>query len=145
MGNKYFEGKVSNKKVSDSIDKEFINNINSLSSKVIAKMDGLQISDAISEIFNLLRASNKYIDETTPWVLAKDDSLKDRLETVIYNLLEAIRVSAVFLEPFLTHTSEEIFKQINSSCKEFGYMEDNLYELNTPTPLFMRIDVKKED
>ena len=108
-------------------------------------MDNLQISDAITEIFNLLRASNKYIDETTPWVLAKDENSKDRLETVIYNLLEAIRVSAVFLNPFLTDTSDKIFEQINNSCKDFGYNENNSYSLNTPSPLFMRIDVKKED
>ena len=145
MGNKYFDGKVTNKKVSDDLDIEFINNINSLEERVTMKMDGLQISDALTEIFNLLRASNKYIDETTPWILAKDETLKERLETVIYNLLEAIRVSAVLLNPFLTKTSEDIFKQINSECREFMYVDNNLYELSTPTPLFMRIDVKKED
>ena len=145
MGNKYFDGKVTNKGVSDELDKEFINNINSLYEKVSKKMDDLQISDAISEIFNLLRASNKYIDETTPWVLAKDENLKDRLETVIYNLLEAIRVSALILNPFLTKTSEEIIKQINNDNTELKYVEDNSYELTTPTPLFMRIDVKKDN
>ena len=144
MGNKYFDGKVSNKNISDDIDTDFINNINSLEEKVISKMDNLQISDAISEIFNLLRASNKYIDETTPWVLAKEESSKDRLETVIYNLLEAIRVSAVFLNPFLTKTSDEIFNQLNNNNKEFGFVKDNNYELGKPSPLFMRIDVNKE-
>ena len=108
MANKYFDGKVTNKKVYDDIDTDFIMNINNLDSKVTEKMDKLQICDAITEIFNLLRLSNKYIDETTPWVLAKDDALKDRLETVLYNLLEAIRVSAVFLAPFLTNTSDKI-------------------------------------
>ena len=108
-------------------------------------MDGLQISDALTEIFNLLRASNKYIDETTPWVLAKDEKLKDRLETVIYNLLEAIRVSSVFLNPFLTETSEKIAKQINNDVKDFKYKEDNSYELGTPEALFMRIDTKKDN
>ena len=144
MGNKYFNGKVTNKKVSGSLDKEFIDNINSLEKNVTLKMDNLQISDAITEIFNLLRASNKYIDETTPWVLAKDENSKDRLETVIYNLLEAIRVSAVFLNPFLTETSDKIFAQLNNSCQDTQYTESNSYELNNPTPLFMRIDVKKE-
>ena len=143
MGNKYFEGKITNKHVGDDVDNDFINTIRSLEAKVTEKMDNLEISDAITEIFNVLRASNKYIDETTPWVLAKDEKLHDRLETVLYNLLEAIRVCAVFLEPFLTITSENIFKQLNQSCKEFDYKEDNSYELNEPTPLFMRIDVSK--
>ena len=142
MGNKYFEGKVTNKKVSDELDVEFINKINSLYDNVSAKMDKLQISDAISEIFELLRASNKYIDETTPWTLAKDEALTDRLETVLYNLLEAIRVSAVLLNPFLTKTSESIFEQINTECKDLKYNEENEYSLNKPTALFMRIDVK---
>ena len=93
-------------------------------------------------IFELLRASNKYIDETTPWTLAKDETLTDRLETVLYNLLEAIRVSAVLLNPFLTKTSESIFEQINTECKDLKYNEENEYSLNKPTALFMRIDVK---
>lgn len=143
MGNKYFDGKIINKNVSDSIDEEFINSINKLEKNVTDKMEKLQISDAISEIFNLLRASNKYIDETTPWVLAKDENLRDRLETVIYNLLESIRVCSVFLNPFLTNTSDEIFKQLNNSNKEFGYVENNSYQLGKPSPLFMRIDIDK--
>ena len=142
MGNKYFEGKVTNKKVSDELDVEFINKINALYDNVAAKMDKLQISDAISEIFEVLRASNKYIDETTPWTLAKDEALTDRLETVLYNLLEAIRVCAVLLNPFLTKTSESIFEQINTECKDLKYNEENEYSLNKPTALFMRIDVK---
>jgi methionyl-tRNA synthetase len=145
MGNKYFDGKVSNKNVIEDVDKEFLNNINSLEKNVVEKMDKLQISDAISEIFNLLRASNKYIDETAPWVLAKDENLKERLETVIYNLLEAIRVSAVFLNPFLTKTSDSIFEQLNNGCKEFNFVSDNTYNLGKPSPLFMRIDNSKED
>ena len=143
MANKYFDGKVTNKKVYDDIDTDFIMNINNLDSKVTEKMDKLQICDAITEIFNLLRLSNKYIDETTPWVLAKDDALKDRLETVLYNLLEAIRVSAVFLAPFLTDTSDKIFSQLSNNKKDFGYLEDNNYALGQPSPLFMRIDTTK--
>ena len=142
MGNKYFDGKVTNKKVSDELDVEFINKVNALYDNVAAKMDKLQISDAISEIFEVLRASNKYIDETTPWTLAKDEALTDRLETVLYNLLEAIRVCAVLLNPFLTKTSESIFEQINTECKDLVYNENNEYSLNKPTALFMRIDVK---
>ena len=143
MANKYFDGKVTNKKVYDDIDTDFIMNINNLDSKVTEKMDKLQICDAITEIFNLLRLSNKYIDETTPWVLAKDDALKDRLETVLYNLLEAIRVSAVFLAPFLTNTSDKIFSQLLNNKKDFSYLEDNNYALGQPSPLFMRIDTTK--
>jgi methionyl-tRNA synthetase len=142
MGNKYFEGKVTNKKVSDELDVVFINKINSLYDNVSAKMDKLQISDAISEIFEVLRASNKYIDETTPWSLAKDENLLDRLETVLYSLLEAIRVCAVLLNPFLTKTSESIFEQINTECRETKFVLDNEYSLNKPTALFMRIDTK---
>lgn len=143
MGNKYFDGKVSNKKVSDPLDEEFIKNINSLEKNVTSKMDKLQVADAIGEIFNVLRASNKYIDETTPWVLAKDEALQDRLETVIYNLLESIRVCAVLLEPFMPETSSKILEQINISDKTFSFVEDSKYELGKPSALFMRIDTTK--
>ena len=143
MGQKYFEGKISNKNVTDSVDKEFIKNISDLEKKVIEKMDSLQISDAITEIFNVLRASNKYIDETTPWILAKDENLKDRLETVLYNLLESIRVCGLLLEPYLPETSEKIITQLNNKKKEYFYLNDNSYELGTASPLFMRIDVTK--
>ncbi|MBR6136708.1 MAG: methionine--tRNA ligase [Bacilli bacterium] len=144
MGNKYFDGKVSCKKVTDTMDEEFIKNINGLEAKVTEKMDELQISDAITEIFNVLRASNKYIDETTPWVLAKDESLKDRLETVIYNLLESIRVCGLLLEAFLPDTSKKILEQINSKDTELEYSDAHSYELGQPSPLFMRIDTTKE-
>lgn len=143
MGKKYFDGKVTNKKIYDSVDEEFINNINSLYDNVCKKMDNLQVSDSLTEIFNLLRASNKYIDVTTPWTLAKNEASKDRLETVLYNLLEAIRVSAVLLNPFLTETSEKIFKQLNNTKKDFDYLTDNSYELGEASPLFMRIDTTK--
>ena len=143
MGNKYFEGKISNKNVSDELDVEFLNSINGLYDKVCSRMDKLEISDAISEIFSLLRASNKYIDETTPWVLAKDESKLERLETVLYNLLEAIRVSALLLKPFLPDTSDSIMKQLNNSNDVFKFVSDNNYNLSNPTPLFMRIDVNK--
>ena len=144
MGHKYFDGKIENKNVVEDVDKDFINLINSLDKKVEEQMDSLHISDALTEIFDVLRASNKYIDETTPWVLAKDENLKDRLETVIYNLLESIRVCGLMLNPFLTITSEEIAKQINNYNKELKYIDSNSYELEKPTALFMRIDTKKE-
>ena len=143
MGNKYFDGKITNKNISDTMDEEFINKINNLYDAVSAKMDKLQISDALTEIFDVLRASNKYIDETTPWILAKEEDKQDRLETVLYNLLESIRVCGLLLNPFLTKTSDEIAKQINNTNSELKYVEDNKYELSSPTPLFMRIDTKK--
>lgn len=143
MGNKYFEGVVTNKKQSTEFDKDLIDKINSLEEKVSDKMDKLQISDAITEIFNVLRSSNKYIDETTPWVLAKDESKQDELETVIYNLLESIRVCAVLLESFLPDTSKEILTQINNQKKDTKHLEDNSYKLGEPSPIFKRIDVKK--
>ena len=143
MGNKYFDGKITNKGVEDTMDKEFIEKINSLYENVSKKMDKLQISDSLTEIFEVLRASNKYIDETTPWILAKEEDKQDRLETVLYNLLESIRVCGLLLNPFLTKTSDEIAKQINNTNSELKYVEDNKYELSSPTPLFMRIDTKK--
>ncbi len=140
MGNKYFDGIITNKNVNNDLDDSLIEKINSLDHKVEEKMDNIEINAAITEIFNLLRASNKYIDETTPWVLAKDSNEKDRLETVIYNLLESIRVSAVFLSPYLPETSENIVKQINNNENCFSYVDNNKYELIQPTPLFKRVD-----
>ena len=142
MGKKYFDGVVTNKKANNDFSDKFISSINSLDEKVTSKMDKLQISDAISEIFEVLRASNKYIDETTPWVLAKDESKKAELETVLYHLLESIRVCANLLEPFLPGTSEEMLKQINIDNKALQFVEDNKYELNDPKPLFLRIQEK---
>ncbi len=144
MGNKYFDGKVVDKKVEDSMDEAFLSTIQALKAKVDEKMDALQISDAITEIFNVLRASNKYIDETTPWILAKDEASKDRLETVIYHLLESIRVCAVLLESFMPDTSLSIFQQLQTEDKTPTYQEKTSYQLGKPTPLFMRIDVSKE-
>ena len=106
-------------------------------------MDSLQVSDAITEIFNVLRASNKYIDETMPWVLAKDSTKQERLETVLYNLLEAIRVCAVFLEPFMPSTSDSIMEQLNCTRKDFCYLDDNAYDLGNAVILFQRIDKDK--
>ncbi len=143
MGNKYFDGKVVNKNVIEEIDKLFVEEINSLNSKVEEKMNNYAVSDALTEIFNVLRASNKYIDDTTPWVLAKDESKQDRLETVIYNLLESIRVCAVLLRPFINRTSEEILRQLNTNIESFEYVSDNKYELGKPEVLFQRLDKDK--
>ena len=143
MGNKYFNGKVTNKGIEDNMDNDFLEKINTLFDRVSNKMDNLQISDSLTDIFDLLRASNKYIDDTTPWILAKEEEKLGRLETVLYNLLESIRVCGLLLNPFLFNTSEEIARQINNHNKELKYVDDNKYELISPTPLFMRIDTKK--
>jgi len=144
MVNKYFDGKVSNKNVLDTYDNELISMIQNLDSKIEKKMDNLEIGASLDEIFDVLRRSNKYIDEAEPWVLAKDESKKDRLETVLYNLLEAIRVCGIFLSPYLPDTSEKIKTQINNSRNELTYLSDNSYEVGNPEALFMRIDKEKK-
>ena len=144
MVNKYFDGKVSNKNVLDTYDNELISMIQNLDSKIEKKMDNLEIGASLDEIFDVLRRSNKYIDEAEPWVLAKDESKKDRLETVLYNLLEAIRVCGIFLSPYLPDTSEKIKTQINNSRSELTYLSDNSYEVGCPEALFMRIDKEKK-
>ena len=144
MVNKYFDGTVSNKNVLEDYDKELISMINDLEARVENKMDTLEIGAALDEIFEVLRRSNKYIDEAMPWVLAKDESMKDRLETVLYNLLESIRVCGIFLNPYLTETGEKIKKQINNTREERIYLEDNSYTVGTPEALFMRIDKDKK-
>ena len=105
MAHKYFDGTVTNKGVTEDLDKNLIDAVNNLDSRVTEKMDDLHVGEAIEEIFEVLRKCNKYIDDTTPWVLAKDESKKDRLETVLYNLFESIRVCAIFLSPYLPDTS----------------------------------------
>ena len=140
MGQKYFDGVITNKNVLENIDDEFISKIHDLDSKVEKKMDNLEISDAVTEIFNVLRASNKYIDETMPWALAKDDEKRDRLETVLYNLLESIRVCALFLGAYLPSTSKSILNQINNFNDSLDFVNNNSYKLNIPEVLFQRVD-----
>lgn len=142
MGNKYFSGHLENKKVYEEVDQLLISKINDLDNKVAEEMDQLHVASAISEIFSVLRDSNKYIDETTPWILAKDENLKDRLETVIYNLLESIRVCACLLEPFIPSSSLKIKEQLNQFDSSLKYNEDNIYQLGVPEAIFMRIDSK---
>lgn len=144
MAHKYFDGTITNAKVNEDVDTDFIQAISSLDEKVTAKMDDLHIGEALDEIFDVLRKSNKYIDDTTPWILAKDETKKGRLETVLYNLLESIRICAIFLSPFLPDTSEKIFDQLNTQnrtyeTKDFGTLESPI-TLNTPQHLFSRID-----
>ena len=146
MAHKYFDGTITNKGVREELDKSLIDAVNNLDNKVTEKMDDLHVGEAIEEIFEVLRKCNKYIDDATPWVLAKDESKKDRLETVLYNLLESIRVCAIFLSPYLPDTSNKIFDQLNTkkreySTKEFGNLESPI-TLNAPIHLFDRIEVK---
>ena len=142
MANKYFDGNIKLATSSSNLDLEWIDKVNNLGKNLDKKMDNLEVGAALDEIFDLLRRSNKYIDETAPWVLAKDDNSKDRLENVIYNLLEAIRVSAVYLYPFMPNTSDEIFRQLNITDKSNCYNSKNIYSTIKPEPLFKRIDVK---
>ena len=143
MGNKYFEGKVINPSVSDDVDNVLISMINELDKRVEVKMDTLEVGAALDEIFDLLRRSNKYIDETMPWVLAKDPNNSDRLQTVLYNLLESIRVSANLIRPFLPETADKILEQIGNTDDSLKFNPSNTYNLGVATPLFKRIDTKK--
>ena len=140
MGNKYFEGKVTNKNVTGDFDDDLKSVIAGVPEKVKKNIDSIHLIDALDAIFDLFRRCNKYIDETTPWVLAKEEDKKDRLETVIYNLLEGIRVGAEILSPFLPETSDKIFSQLNIDNHSEEYVSSNEYNLGTPSPLFMRID-----
>lgn len=142
MGNKYFEGKVINPSVSDDVDNVLISMINELDKRVEVKMDTLEVGAALDEIFDLLRRSNKYIDETMPWVLAKDPNNSDRLQTVLYNLLESIRVSANLIRPFLPETADKILEQIGNTDDSLKFNLSNTYNLGVATPLFKRIDTK---
>ena len=147
MINKYFDGEVSNKGVSEKIDNNLIKEAESLYIKVENYMNKLEVPKALDSIFDLFRSLNKYIDETTPWILAKDDSKKDRLATVLYNLIEGIRIGTVLLRPFIPETTEKIFKQINTdntsydSVKEFGGYKSGT-KVGTPEVLFQRIETK---
>ena len=144
MGNKYFNGIVQNKNIEESIDNELKEIVCEASKKVDSAIETVHLASSIDYIFEIFRRSNKYIDETTPWVLAKDEKSKDRLETVIYNLLESIRVGAYLLSPFLPETSEKIFKQLNIDDRSDVFNANNKYSLQKPEPLFMRIEVKNE-
>lgn len=148
MSNKYFDGIVENTNVVGPEDEALIVKVEALGKNVQKKMDELKIADAIDEIFNVLRASNKYIDETTPWILAKDEASHDRLKTVLYNLTESIRVCAVYLQAFLPDTAAKILEFINtkensyeSTVKFGGYTSGT--KLNESEILFQRIDQEK--
>ena len=148
MSNKYFDGVVENKGASEDVDSDLIAIAEAAPEKVTAKMDELRVADAISEIFVLLKRLNKYIDETEPWVLAKDDSKQNRLATVLYNLIEGIRIGANLLSSFMPETAEKILSQINSSAsdledlkKGFGQYTSGTKVTDKPEILFARLDV----
>lgn len=143
MAKKYFASHLENRNVVEEVDSELLSMVNGLEEKVEARMSHLEIGAALDEIFEVLRRSNKYIDETTPWTLAKEEDKKERLETVLYHLIESIRVCAVFLSPFLPETSEKIFQQIHSTNQEFQFNKNTIYDLNVPEILFQRIDGEK--
>ena len=149
MSHKYFDGIVEKTDVATEFDASLIEKIEALGSNIKKKMDGLRIADAIDEIFDCLRASNKYIDETTPWILAKDESRQDELRTVLYNLIESIRVCAVYLQPFIPDTAAKIFELINTDLTSYestttfgGYVSGT--KLNSPEILFQRIEKIEE-
>jgi len=149
MSHKYSKGILSDHAVSGEFDQELIDLCLATPAKVEAKMDELRVADAIDEIFALLRRANKYIDETMPWALAKDEAQHARLDTVLYNLLESIRVAATLLHPFLPETAERIFKQLNiehptwDSLNTFGALPAG-HQLNQGEILFARIDIPKK-
>ena len=149
MTQKYFDGIVQEPTDCEPVDDELKAVALALPEKVEARMAGLHVADAIDEIFTLLRRSNKYIDETMPWALAKDESKKARLGTVLYNLLESIRFAAVMLKPYLPETSDKIFAQLNlenagvESLKSFGAIEAG-HKLSEAEILFARIDITKK-
>ena len=144
MAKKYFDGKVENKNTSEELDSNLIDSVNHLSEAVDKKMDKLEIGLALDEIFNVLRKCNKYIDDTMPWVLAKEEEKKERLETVLYNLLESIKVCALEIIPFLPETGEEILRQIHAVDRDHQFKNDSIYEVNDPSVLFARIDIPKK-
>ena len=149
MSNKYFEGIVNNAGASEPVDDELKSVILEAPKKVADKMDGLRVADAISEIFAIFKRCNKYIDETEPWILAKDEAKKDRLATVLYNLVEGICIGAALLEPFMPATSGKILSQLNAPVRNFDVLDTfGTYPSGTkviekPEILFARLDLKE--
>ncbi|NLZ81582.1 MAG: methionine--tRNA ligase [Clostridiales bacterium] len=146
MSNKYFTGEVNNSNVKEPIDEELITLALETPKKVVAKMDKLRVADAISEIFTLFKRCNKYIDETMPWILAKDEDKKPRLETVLYNLIEGISIGASLLKAYMPETSEKILAQINDKERTiddlgvFGKYPSGNKVTEKPEILFARMD-----
>ena len=149
MSNKYFGGEVCDKGVNDTVDADLKAFVTGTKGRVAEKMENLRVADAITEVFALFRRCNKYIDETTPWVLAKDESKQDRLATVLYNLTESICIGASLLKSFMPGTSRKILDQVNGKDRDFEDLSTfGLYESGTkvtekPEILFARLDIKE--
>ena len=147
MSNKYFDGVVSNKNVCEDVDEDLKNVVTSTVDRVDAKMGELRVADAITEIFALFKRCNKYIDETMPWALAKDESKQDRLATVLYNLVESISIGAELLESFLPETAEKVLNQLNATRRgydklhTFGLYPNGGKVTEKPEILFARLDL----
>ncbi|MCI6553014.1 MAG: methionine--tRNA ligase [Lachnospiraceae bacterium] len=149
MSNKYFGGVVCDKGVTDTMDEDLKAVAAGAYDKVCGKMEELRVADAITEIFTLFKRCNKYIDETEPWVLARDEAGKDRLSTVLYNLVESIVIGASLLEPYMPSTAARIAEQLNTALREFGdlrgfggYPSGNKVT-EKPEILFARLDMKE--
>ena len=149
MSNKYFGGVVTNTGVAEDVDADLKATVLGTLTKTTEKMDQLRVADALTEIFALFKRCNKYIDETMPWALAKDPEKKDRLATVLYNLVESISYGAALLESFMPTTSKKILAQLNAKPRtidqmtEFGLYESGTKVTETPEILFARLDVKE--
>ena len=149
MSNKYFGGIVADKKVTGEMDEDLKAVVTGTYKRVSEKMDELRVADAITEIFALFKRCNKYIDETEPWVLAKDEANMDRLSTVLYNLVESIATGASLLEPFMPSTAKKIVQQLNTSvrsfedCEKFGLYESGNKVTAEPEILFARLKVEE--
>ena len=149
MSNKYFGGEVRNGGASDVVDEDLKNVVLASVKKVESKMNELRVADAITEIFNIFRRCNKYIDETMPWALAKDEAQKERLATVLYNLVEAITIGASLLESFMPDTSKKILAQLHAQkralCEmdQFGLYPSGEHVTDAPEILFARMDLKE--
>ncbi|MFR6012427.1 MAG: methionine--tRNA ligase [Coprococcus sp.] len=149
MNNKYFGGVISNPGVNEPIDDDLKAVALAMHEKVDAKMEKLRVADAITEVFTLLRRCNKYIDETEPWKLAKDETKQDRLATVLYNLMEGIRMAAVALAAYLPDTSAKILDMLGTQERDylkldqFGLLETGGKVVEKPEILFARVDIKE--
>ena len=149
MSNKYFGGVVENKGVTEPVDDDLKSFILSVLAKVDAKMEKLRVADAITEVFTIFKRCNKYIDETMPWALAKDETKQDRLATVLYNLVEGICIGTTLLESFMPNTTKRILGQLNASertledLKTFGLYPSGNKVTDKPEILFARMDIKE--
>ena len=149
MSNKYFGGVVTKTGAAEEVDDDLKEVVTATKAKVAAKMEELRVADAMTEIFGLFKRCNKYIDETMPWALAKDEAKKDRLEEVLYNLVESITIGACLLESFMPETTEKLLAQLNAEKRsyeeldQFGLYVSGNQVTDQPQILFQRLDVKE--